>query len=74
MEFAYEDKIAQKGNGFFTYVLLEGLQGGADLNDDGEIRVSELANFVRNEVKNMTNGKQRPTIRHENLEFDFKVY
>jgi len=74
MEFAYEDKIAMTGNGFFTYALLKGLNGGADLNKDNEIRISELATFIKNEVKRMTNGRQRPTIRRENFEYDFKIY
>ncbi len=72
-EFAYEgDKWK---NGVFTYSLLEGLESeNADTNKDGDITVSELRNYVFDKVSKLTNGRQNPTSRRENLEFDFKVW
>lgn len=39
-----------KGHGLFTYVLNEGLQGKADMNKDGFIKVNELADYVEERV------------------------
>jgi len=39
-----------KGHGLFTYVLNEGLQGKADMNKDGFIKVNELADYVEEKV------------------------
>jgi len=73
MEFAYEGEFWN--NGVFTYSVLRGLQeGAADINDDDEITVSELKEFVSKEVETLTRGLQKPTSRQENLEFDFRVW
>ncbi len=62
-------------NGVFTFALLEGLSDGkADKNGDGEIRVSELREYVMHRVKGLTGGRQTPTSRRENLEIDFPVF
>jgi len=39
-----------KGHGLFTYVLVEGLNGKADVNRDGFVKTLELANYVEDEV------------------------
>lgn len=62
-------------NGVFTYSLLSGLKTkSADKNKNGEVTVSELKDFVSQEVEKLTEGAQRPTSRRENLEFDFRIY
>jgi uncharacterized caspase-like protein len=62
-------------NGVFTYSVLEGLQSKkADTNKDGEVRVSELRDYVVRRVKELTNGQQTPTSRQESIEFDFRVW
>lgn len=72
-EFAYESP--EWNNGVFTYSLLEGLKtGNADINNNDEITVSELQNYVFDKVSQLTGGKQNPTNRRENLEFDFRVW
>jgi WD40 repeat protein len=72
-EFAFES--SEWKNGVFTYSVLEGIRTGkADANRDGEIRVSELRDYVFARVKELTQGKQNPTSRQENLEFDFRVW
>lgn len=70
-EFAFESEKWQ--NGVFTYSLLQGLEGKADVDGDQEIRVSELWNYVTEKVQRLTHNYQTPTIRQENIEFDFPV-
>ena len=73
VEFAYES--ADWKNGVFTYALLEGLKSGkCDTNKDKEVQISELKDYVFKRVSELTNGKQHPTSRRENLEFDFVVW
>ena len=62
-------------NGVFTYTILYGLKHKkADKNKDGIITVTELKNYSIKEVERLTNGKQKPTSRKENLEFDWRVW
>lgn len=72
-EFALES--SEWKNGVFTFSVLEGLKNGkANINNDKEITVSELRNYVFSRVKELTNGQQNPTVRQDNLEFDFKIW
>jgi len=62
-------------NGVFTYSVLDGLKNQkADLNKNGEITVSELRDYVSEKVQQETGGRQKPTVRQENVEFDFRVW
>lgn len=62
-------------NGLFTYCLLHGISSGkADKNNDGKTMLSELQNFVQEEVAKMSNGKQKPTSRIENLSLDYPIW
>jgi len=71
-EFAYEGEQWQ--NGVFTYSLLTGLkEKQADLDQNGEIRLSELQLFLKKRVPELTEGKQQPTSRAVNLTNDFKI-
>ena len=72
-EFALEGE--QWNNGVFTYALLSGLRDGkADANHDGTVTVGELQAYVIEAVRKLTAGGQNPTVRRENLDFDFAVY
>jgi WD40 repeat protein len=72
-EYALEGE--QWSNGVFTYALLNGLRNSrADANQDRTITVSELQAFVIDEVRTLTAGGQNPTVRRENLDYDFVVY
>jgi hypothetical protein len=55
-----------RGHGLFTYVLMEGLKGGADVKKDGFITVLGLADYVEEEVNRLSeevfNRQQTPTI------------
>ena len=56
-----------KGHGLFTYVLLEGLQGKADIKKDGYITVLGLADYVEENVIKLSEEvfkrQQTPTIQ-----------
>ena len=70
-EFAYEDE--KWGNGVFTYSFINALY---DLGYDtwkGEmgIPISKIKKYVYDNVKKLTNNKQQPTSRAENLEWDW---
>lgn len=72
-EYAYEGE--QWKNGVFTYVILDGLKNKrCDANNDNSVTISELRDYVVKRVQELTNGKQNPTSRVENLENDFKVW
>ncbi len=71
-EFALES--SRFSNGVFTYAVLSGLRGArADSDRDGKVAVSELRDHVLAEVRLLTGGRQSPTSRRENLEFDWPV-
>jgi WD40 repeat protein len=72
-EYALEGE--QWSNGVFTYALLNGLKNArADADGNGEIAVSELQAYVIEEVRKLTAGGQNPTVRRENLDYDFAVF
>jgi WD40 repeat protein len=72
-EFAYEGE--QWKNGVFTFAMIEGLRDlKAGSKGNKEISISELKNYVTKRVQQLTHGKQNPTSRSENLEFDFRIW
>jgi len=65
----------QWDNGLFTYCFLGGLQGNkADQNGDGKVMMSELKQYVHDRVEQLSNGKQKPTSRIENISMDFRIW
>lgn len=48
------------GHGVFTWAILEGLRGIADVNRDRVITTGELFDFVSNKVQQETNARQNP--------------
>ena len=52
------DQVAQ--DGLFTSVLIRGLEGEADRNNDGYITFDELGGYVEDAVSAHSNGKQVP--------------
>ncbi len=63
-----DDKLK---HGIFTYYLIEGLEGKADLNRDGFVSFEELGKFVREEVSKTTGKVQNPqVISPRTLEFE----
>ena len=72
-EYAYES--TEWSNGLFTFCMLDGLSRGvADLNRDGVIHISELRGYVNQRVSDLSDGKQNPTYRNENLSMDFVIW
>lgn len=60
-EFSQEGSQWGGGHGVFTYFLLRGLQGEADVKHDHQISVGALFDFVKDHVKAETTGQQTPT-------------
>ena len=61
-------------NGLFTYCMLEGMRTkSADKNWDGKIIISELREYVYKKVTKLSNGKQKPTSREDNLTLDYQI-
>jgi hypothetical protein len=58
-EFSLED-ARWGGHGVFTHFLLEGLEGSGDLDGDGIVTFTELFDFVGNNVRTATDGRQNP--------------
>ncbi|MDX1651394.1 MAG: caspase family protein [Brumimicrobium sp.] len=72
-ELAFESSKYE--NGLFTYSLIHALKSRkADLNNDKTITVSELQEYVIEEVKKLSNGNQVPTSRMHNKEMDYRVW
>jgi len=72
-EFAYENEKWQ--NGVFTYSVINAIN---DLsydtwNGENRVRISKLKKQVYESVKKLTNNKQKPTSRAENIEWDWML-
>jgi hypothetical protein len=57
----FSQEYPELGHGVFTYYLLDGLKGAADLNNDYTITINELMQYVEEQVKRRTRGAQNPT-------------
>lgn len=72
-EYAIEGK--NWNNGVFTYSFIYGLTTkDADLNRDGQIMLSEMQTYLNIKVLELTDGKQNPNSRVENLKSDFRLW
>ena len=61
-------ELPNLGHGVFTYYVLEGLKGKADRNSDGLVTVSELYEYVEDQVDataRRAGGRQRPLMKGE---------
>lgn len=54
-------EFPELGHGVFTYYLLQGMKGEADLNNDYTVTINELMQYVEDQVKRKTRGAQNPT-------------
>jgi len=62
-EKSFAEELTNLGHGVFTYALLEGLGGKADLlGDDKTITIKELDNYLDFTVEALTNGRQKPVL------------
>jgi len=68
-EYAYESK--EWNNGVFTYSYIKAFN---ELKHNGNtINISALKDLIYTSVKELTNGKQKPTSRSENVEWDWRI-
>jgi hypothetical protein len=61
-------ELPELGHGLFTFYLLRGLQGAADLNRDGIISLQELYEYVEQQVgqkSRAVGGNQHPVMKGE---------
>lgn len=61
-------EVPALGHGLFTYYVLEGMRGKADRNRDGIVTVSELYEYVEEQVEQRARtegGRQRPIMKGE---------
>jgi WD40 repeat protein len=76
MEYAFESDTWN--NGVFTYCVRKGLEEELADKDGGDsnkfVEVNELKNYVSRKVFELTNGKQRPVSRRENIEFNWVIW
>jgi len=69
-EFSYESDEIE--NGFFTYQILRGLQGGIK-SDQGLVSFDALKAYVSGEVSAMSRGLQNPTVDRNNYFLKFSL-
>src|SRR6266852_5048023 len=61
-------ELPELGHGIFTYSLVEGLKGAADLNKDGIVTVQELSEYLEQQVAKKSRsvgGNQHPVMKGE---------
>lgn len=58
-------------HGAFTKILLEGLDGAADLTRDGRVNPSELDTYLKDGVEKLTGGAQSPVFNKSSSVLDF---
>ena len=57
------------GHGAFTRALLDGLHGGADLDESGFVTAGDLVRYMPERVRELTDGRQNPIVpRPEELD------
>ena len=57
----------------FTYFLLKGLKGDADINNDQIVSAGEIFGYVSQEVRRETYNQQTPRIPFGNFQWDFPL-
>jgi uncharacterized caspase-like protein len=60
-ELSQESRRWGGGHGVFTYFLLKGLKGEADVNRDRIVTTGELIDFVSENVRRATQNTQHPS-------------
>jgi hypothetical protein len=61
-------ELSELGHGIFTYFLVQGLKGAADLNRDGIVTLQELYEYVEQQVATKSRavgGNQHPIMKGE---------
>ncbi len=50
----FASEFAKLGHGIFTYTLLEGMNGAADVNKDQRLTIRELSTYIENKVPELS--------------------
>ena len=58
----YSEESSGVRQGIFSYYLIKGLKGEADINNDKVVSVTELYDYVRKNVVRHTSGRQNPVL------------
>ena len=61
-------ELPELGHGIFTYYLVQGLKGAADLNRDGIVSLQELYEYLEQQVSRKSRGvggNQHPVMKGE---------
>ena len=66
-------ELDKYGHGVFTYFLLQGMKGDADLNNDYTVTIGELMDYVEENVKRVTKGNQHPTRNQGSYDRDLTI-
>lgn len=61
-ERSFEDRRWDGGHGVFTFALLRGLRGGAEIERDGVVRATELVEYISKVVPEQTGSAQNPRV------------
>ena len=61
-------ELGNLGQGLFSYWLMNGMRGAADLNKDKYVTAGELFVYTRNAVVKQSGGSQSPVVIGQNLE------
>jgi uncharacterized caspase-like protein len=61
------------GHGLFTWAIIQGMRGEADLVKDGMVTMKELDTYVSQTLPELTGGAQHPTTSTPNGYVDFSV-
>ena len=68
-ERSFESPDLEGGHGVFTYYVVRGMGGAADLSPrDGVVTADELSEYVHTQVREATDGKQNPTSDRTNFD------
>lgn len=74
MEFVFAMENDEIGNGLFTHSLIEGIEsGGSDGNGDGGVTVSELYDSLNVSLRDLSGGRQLPSLREVNRYSDLSL-
>jgi len=69
----YSLEMDQYKHGVFTYAILQGLKGEADLLKKGFITMTALELYIKDKIPTLTNGQQNPTTARPDGYDDFVV-
>ena len=55
--------LEEAKHGMFSYFLMKGMEGEADINNDNKITAGELYSYIQSNVTQQSNGSQTPELQ-----------